>query len=446
MLEIICFLTITLFCVFQNDEHKIISLFLILLPFHTFLKNSFFYFFEGGEIFSVWKEAVILILAYKVFSRPHVQLNRLVFVMQLLFFFVIVFYFFIAAVHADALPALRDHIFPAVLFFTVMAMKIDFSFVRKIILILAVSIFISDIIGFAQYFFFNVPVARIMDTAAYVDTSGYIHYKISSYRIMGFERMAGITGSPNIFGLFNAFAIILLFGILLFKESFSFSIKEWRFIRVVLFLSLISIIFSFSRAGWVIALWGTGIMLLYKNFHVRLKYLLASMLILLVVILIVSVVYPSAFDIISSSFTGREASAAARSNSVLKGIRMLLDEPWGHGLGTTDNRKESVQFFVESAWMNIGYEIGLAGVFYVIAIHLLVLYYLFKHAPYNVLTRIAEAIACSTLVACMVSVNPYGMPYIYLWWFLSGLGMNAGLSLNFSGQGGFSPLAAKWIS
>lgn len=428
MLEITCLLIVILFCVFQNDEHKIISLFLILLPFHTFLKNSFFYFFEGGEIFSIWKEAVILILACKVFSKQHVPLNRLIFILQLLFFPVVVFYFFTAAVHTDALPALRDHVFPAVLFFTVMAMKIDFNVVRKMILILAVSVLVSDIAGFAQYFLFNVPVARIMDTAAYVDASGYIHYKISSYRIMGFERMAGITGSPNIFGLFNAFAIILFFGVLLFKESFSFSIKEWRFIRIVLFLSLISIIFSFSRAGWAIALLGTGIMLLYKNFHVRLKYLMGSMLMLLIIILIVSALYPSAFDIISSSFTGREASAAARGTNVLKGIRMLLDEPWGHGLGATDNRKETVQFFVESAWMNIGYEIGLAGVFYLITIHLLVLYYLLKHASSQALTRIATAIAASTLVACMVSVNPYGMPYIYLWWFLSGLGMNAGLS------------------
>ncbi|MEN6453517.1 MAG: O-antigen ligase family protein [Prolixibacteraceae bacterium] len=446
MLEIICFLAITLFCIFQDDEHKIISLFLILLPFHTFLKNSFFYLFEGGEIFSVWKEAVILLLAYKVFSKTHMHLNRLIFVLQLLFCLIVVFYFLAAAVHADALPALRDHLFPAVLFFTVMAMKIDFNVVRKMILILAVSILISDIAGFAQYFFFNVPVARIMDTAAYVDGSGYIHYKISSYRIMGFERMAGITGSPNIFGLFNAFSIILFFGVLLFKESFSFSVKEWRFIRIVLFLSLVSIVFSFSRAGWAIAFLGTGIMLLYKNFHIRLKYLLGSILIMLIMVLMISILYPGAFDIISNSFSGREASAAARGNSVLKGIRMLLDEPWGHGLGATDNRKESVQFFVESAWMNIGYEIGLAGVFYLITVHLLVLYYLLKHAPYHALTRIAAAIAASTLVACMVSVNPYGMPYIYLWWFLSGLGINAGLFLKYSGQGNFKPSVVKWTS
>jgi hypothetical protein len=423
MAEIICFLAIILFCFFQNDEYKIVTVFIILLPFHTFLKNSLFYFFESGEIFSAWKEAVILILACKVFGKPHLKFNRLIFVLQLIFFMLVIFYFFIAAVHADALPALRDHLFPGILFFTVMAMKPDSGFVQRMIFILAVSVFVSDIAGLVQYFFFNVPVARIMDTIASVDPSGYIQYKISSYRIMGMERMAGITGSPNIFGLFNAFAIILLFGVLLFKGSFSFSVKQLRFIRIVLCLSLICIIFSFSRAGWAIALLGTGIMLLYRNFHIRLKYLLGSMLILLILVLMVSVFYSGAFDIISGSFTGEEASAAARSNSVMKGIRMLLDEPWGHGLGSTDNRKESVQFFVESAWMNIGYEIGLAGVFYLIAIHLVILYYLFKNAQYNALARIAAAISCSTLVACIVSVNPYGMPYIYLWWFLLGIGM-----------------------
>jgi len=424
VIEVIVFFAIPLFCFLQNDEHKIIALFLILLPFHTFLKNSFSYFLEGGEIFSAWKEAVILILAYRVFSKPHLQLNRLILIMQMIFFILAVFYFFVSDVPADALPALRDHLFPGILFFAVMAIRLDSRLIEKIILILAVSVFISDLIGFAQYFFFNVPIARIMDTAAYIDPSGYIHYKISSYRIMGIERMSGITGSPNIFGLYNAFAMILFFGVLLFKESFTFSAKQFHFIRIALFLALVSLLFSFSRAGWAIALLGTGIMLLYRDFSMRLKYLLGAMLVLLVLILVVSVFYPDAFGIILSSFTGEEASAAARSSSVMKGIRMLLDEPWGHGLGATDNRKESVQFFVESAWMNIGYEIGLAGVFYLITYNLIILHYLFKNALYCAVPRIALAISLSTLVACMVSVNAYGMPYIYLWWLLLGLGMN----------------------
>lgn len=424
MVEIIAFLAITLFCLLQDDEQRVLTLFLLLLPFHTFLKNSLEYFLEGGELFSTWKEAVILILAFKVFSRPHMALNRLVFILLLFFFVVAIVYFFISKAHADALPALRDHLFPAVLFLTAMAMKLDLRWIKKMVIILAVSILISGLAGFVQYFFLNIPVAKIMGTAAYIDPAGYILYKISSYRIMGMERMAGITGSPNIFGLFNAFAIILLFGVTLFKKWFRFSAKHLLFIRITLFLSVICIIFSFSRAGWVIALLGTGIMLLYKDFHTRLKYALGSFLILLVLLTLVAVLYPGAADIIEGSLTGREASAAARGSSVMKGINMLLDEPWGHGLGTTDNRKESVLFFVESAWMNIGYEIGVAGVLYLITIHMLILYYLFKKAEQSALSRIAVAISLSTLVACMVSVNPFGMPYIYLWWLVLGLGMN----------------------
>ncbi len=422
MFELVCVLAIVLFCAIQHEEQKVLAVFLILLPFHTFLKSCFAWFFEGGEIFSAWKEVVILILAYKVLSKPHSTINGFILALQLIFAVLIIFYFFMADDYAGAMPALRDHLFPVVLFFTMAAMKPDPLFIRKMIMILVVSVVISDLAGFAQYFFFRIPVARIMDTAAYIEPSGYIHYRISSYRIMGFERMAGITGSPNIFGLFNAFAIILLSGVLLFKRAFPLEKNHLLLIRIALILSLVSILFSFSRAGWAIAIFGTGVLLFYRDFNIRLKYFLGSVLFVLVLVMVVSVLYPAAFDIISNSLSGKEASAAARTDSVMKGIRMLLDEPWGHGLGSTDNRREDVDFFVESAWMNIGYEIGLFGVFYLIAIQLAILHDLLQYARSRPLSGIAVAVAFSTLVACLVSVNPYGMPYIYLWWFLLGLG------------------------
>ncbi len=428
VVEVIVLVVILAYCFLQKDERSIVSLFLILLPFHTFFKSSFHYFLEGGELFSAWKEAAILILAYRVFGNTHLRINRLVFVLAVAFSILIAGYFFAAKAYVDALPALRDHLFPALLFFAIAGMKQDQRLIRKFIFILAVSVFISDLAGFAQYFFFKVPVARIMDTAAWIDPSGYIHYRISSYRIMGIERMSGITGSPNIFGLFNAFAVILFFGILLFRASFPFNRKQMQFIQLVLFVSVISLLLSFSRAGWAIALFGSGILLLYRNFHVRIKYMLSSALLLVALAMVMSVFYPQGFSVISGSLSGEEASAAARSSSVMKGIRMLLDEPWGHGLGTTDNRKETVSFFVESAWMNIGYEIGIAGVIYLICMHFVILYFLIKHAQNDALARIAVAISSATLMAGLVSVNPYGMPYIYLWWFMLALGMKRAIN------------------
>jgi O-antigen ligase len=395
-----------------------------MLPLNTFIKSALAFLYNGGEIFAYWKEGVILILAYKVFMKRNWKINFPILLLQMGFGCIIILYFLISNIHKNALPTLRDHLVPMILFLTISIMKIDIDVLKKIVAVFSITLLMSDIMGILQYFFFNLPISLLMGTVDSIDPSGFIQYNTPSFRIMGFERMFGITSGPNTFGLFTAFGIVLLYGVIINKDRFNLSINQIKRQWFILLFSVVCLISSFSRAGWAIAFGGIIILMLFHRQIKKLKYIIVSMSFIVVAVLVALTFFPKATEIISASFSGKEASAAARESDVTQAFQLIIQEPWGHGLGTTDNRYKTVSFFTESAFMNIAYEIGLGGLIYLIFMHSFILVNIKRKSNFNVFSSIAIAIAVPTLLTCFVSVNPYGMPYIYLWWLVLGLGIN----------------------
>ncbi|GAB3800332.1 hypothetical protein GCM10028819_25420 [Spirosoma humi] len=125
----------------------------------------------------------------------------------------------------------------------------------------------------------------------------------------------------------------------------------------------------------------------------------------------------------------KEASAADRGNQFWKGVEKTIVEPLGHGVGTSDLRyKESLGFFVESGWWNIGYELGILGLFLFLLINVNILLETIKYKQlsrrYEVLfpfESYAIAITVSTLIAGFISINVVGTTYIYYYWIFMGL-------------------------
>ena len=425
MLEISFLLGLIIFSSLSKKEN-IIYLIVFLLPFHTFLKSCFVYFEGGGNIFTVWKEIVIIILSAKVYASPHIKFNKSLSLLLQIFLGVILIFYFFSNNHSDSLATFRDHLFPIVLFVTLSCCPLDIKIAKKTAVVFAISVVINCIMGFVQNFFLNIPISILMGRIDFIDDSGYVQYKTTSARILGFERMSGIMGGPNTFGMFCAFTFVFFFGIFLTAKKFLFSFWERNLILISAIISMVCLLFSFSRAGWVIAFLGGLAILRFSAIKIHFRYLFVALSLIIISAFFLLEYFPQIGDVLYNSITGKEASAADRSNNFNNALEINLTEPFGHGLGTTDHRYKSYEFFAESAFMNIAYEIGLLGLMLLIFLHFRIFkkMYDYKGSEFRPFAKIAISITIPTLLVCFVSINPYGIPYIYLWWLLLGLGLN----------------------
>jgi cell division protein FtsW (lipid II flippase) len=278
--------------------------------------------------------------------------------------------------------------------------------------------FLSAIGGVLQMFLLNIPISTIKGAIDFIDSAGYIQYKTVSARIMGFERMSGLFSGPNDFGLYMSFIFSAVVFILYSRTVELF---------ITMILVLVCLLLSFSRAGWAISVLTIFYLLYVRKIVINIK-IIASVIFGVILIGVGVIAYiPRVSTIISNSISGKEASAAERGNIISRGIEMNLTEPFGHGLGKTDSRTGSVDFFVESAFLNIAYEIGILGLFILILIHVCIIFrmQINKRKWNSPFAFLAIGISFSTLIISFVSINPYGMPYIYIWWLLLGLGANS---------------------
>jgi hypothetical protein len=424
MIEIALVLVILLFCVLGSETYILYLLF-FLLPFHTFIKSCLFYFQGGGNIFASWKELAILILCWKVFSKPHFKIDqRLLFFILIFVAFTVIFFFF-SEHPKDALATLRDHLSPILLLLALGSLPLTVQNIRVAILFFCVAILINCVMGFLQNFFYNIQISTLMGSIDFIDESGYVKYNSNSARILGFERMSGILGGANIFGLFYSFVNVFLFGVLIYSRRLGFTKVVTRLIVFLLFLSTLCLLFSFSRAGWVIAAVGTVVLLRISQIKIPLRYYVIGTIVLIGLLAITVTFFPYVGDIFYRSVTGKEASAADRSNNFNTALSANLADPFGHALGTTDHRYD-YEFFSESAFMNITYEMGFLGLVALLLVHWLFIKTIYKYRKegFRPFSNVALSITIPTLIVCFVSVNPYGMPFIYLWWMILGLGLN----------------------
>lgn len=425
IIEILFFILIIGFCIYTK-KYNIIYLLVFLLPFHTCLKHLLHYFFKGGGLFSAWKEAAILIFIYKTYRGRTYKLNENIKHNVVFFFALIVFYFLLAEDYGNAMAVLRDHTFPVLLCITIAICPIDEQMLKKMVMLICLACFINCVLGVVQNFFMKTTFAIVMERVDFIDNAGYIQYKTNSARIAGFERMAGVLGGPNDYGVYLSFVFVVLTGVLFSSLKALFSKWQLRLIYLTLGFLVFCILFSFSRAGWAICAISFGITLVLNKVKVSPVLVLGLPLFVLVLSTVVIAYFPKVEDIITNTFNGDEASVANRESSFTNGLNDDLTEPWGHGLGSTDQRAGDNSHFVESAFMNIGYEIGLLGLAYLIFFHAVILNVLIraKNIRINPLAASAAGLSASAVIACFVSVNPYGMPFIYMWWLMLGFGLN----------------------
>lgn len=425
MVEVLLFLLIILFILFSNEINSAVFL-LTLLPFHAFLKNILDLFFNGGNLFSYWKEIAILILLVKIIvSRRKIILPKGLFIFISCFLFYVFLFLFFADQLFLAISPLRNHFFSLFLFVVFYNLDIDIKAFKRIVFFSTMSFFISYLMGFVQLFFLKIPLGFLMGRIDYIDPNGHVFYTTTSARILGYERMAGIIGGPNGFGVFVALSLLLIFIIRFTKIRQIFSERSsGLFLLLTFAIGVFALIYSFSRAGWVVFAIGVTIFVYYLKLKRFVLYIGLAMFFLLPIFLVISggsVVE----NVMRKTFSGEEASSADRLNNFVYGLNEVFISPFGHGLGTTNNQyPESIDFFAESATINIIYEIGIFGYLFLLVIFILLgtkSYFMrIKYA----LPLLSFAVLFSTFFISLVSVNTYGMPYILLSWVYIGLGIN----------------------
>ncbi len=428
MLELVLLLIIiSAFALIKVE--KGVMLFFVLLPFHAFVKNFFVFFFQAGGIFSNWKELVLIILLGKIFL-----LKRKLFLTKnlMLLFYVFLAYLCIVFLGtknlSNALNPLRNHLFFIVVFLVFSNVKINFSSMRGFVLFPMISFLISYLMGFVQLFLLKIPLGFYMGRIAGIDPSGYIFYTTNSARILGFERMAGIIGGPNDFGLFVA--ISLLFSIIILTGEFGYrkSKSLLLFSYITMSIGFIALIYSFSRAGWAIFFGSLIIFLITKKIKIRISFIIIGIVALLGFFVFVANT-DIVQDVYQKTVSGEEASSADRLNNVSSGLSVIFDKPWGNGLGTTNNQDPTaVEFFAESATINIIYELGFIGYFLLVMIFVVIGVKTYLSRNDHLFARLSLAVISVTFVASFVSVNTYGMPYILMSWACIGLGVNPNFS------------------
>jgi O-antigen ligase len=426
----LCFFLIIIGFVLFTEKDNILFLFAALIPFHTFLKSIFIFYSSYGEIFSYWKETTIVILIFKILKSQRLKIPPVLGGIIVVYFFWIFFYFSTSPVLDTAFPTLRDHIFSVLILLCAASIETNKIFLRKLVMVFTIAVFINCIMGFVENFFMHIPIGTMMGTIDFIDAAGFIQYKTTSFRIMGFQRMSGILGGPNAFGVYTALCTVFLSSTLLSSDEMRIKRLQKIFLVSTLCLTTICLVFTFSRAGWVICVLGHFILLKVCRVKITVKHYVIAFFTVSLLFLFVSINFPYVGDVIGKSLAGKEDSAADRGNNFSVALDYNLSHPWGHGLGTTDNRTKNKEFFAESAFMNIFYEIGVLG--------LLILFSLFaclikKIGQINVsdMTSIAKtgfAVTIPSFFVCFVSVNPYEMPFIYLWWLILGLSINPCIS------------------
>jgi len=405
-------------------KEGILMLFVFLIPFHSFLKAfSDFYFKEGyGNIFAVWKEVAILIFTIKVFRNNRLLVDKTLLLCLYIFVFVIILFFTFSDDYEDGLAHLRDHIFSIVLFIALVCAPITNTQIIKLLKIFLLGGVISCIAGFLQYYFFKIPIGFIMKSIDFIDANGYVQYNYNSFRIMGIERMSGILTGPNDFGLYCSFILVLSIFLLNMKKTFTKIM--YIFILITATLSATCLILSFSRVGWVIAAICIVYMVVRKIIVLKVSNIIFFGVIALILVLVLGTIFPSSFDIITNSLTGKEASAANRGTELNEGLSVLFAEPLGHGLGTADIRSSGRSFSVESIFLNTAYEIGILGLALLIFIHIYIIRLLFRRIKASPLVALIIGLSIAALISSFASVNTYGVPFIYIWWFMLGIGVN----------------------
>lgn len=407
-----------LFCLMASPKTIISSIFL-LLPLHGFVKFALFT--DSGTIFTLWKEVGIIIAYIKMYQKrsKYTKLNCAV-----AFFYVFIFIYLIIG-HINQLSVggdVRRFIFPILLLYLVS--KIDYN--EFDIKMLVISIFIGasviNITGIVDFMSPSIRVAMryIMGVEFQIATDGSVYYDISSYKIMGLDRVCGLMGGgPNMMGVFNA-AIFIMIAYAYVRKLFIGRIEK-LFFYVSSLLCIFCLILSFSRAGWALVI----ITFFYMSIMNK-RYRKIGIFIMFCAFMFGTIFYfsiDSVQTVIDGTFSGNEASSAERSNMTYSSLKFLISNPFGYGLGATDRVNENYVYFAESTMINLGISMSVLG----ILLYSTTLYAIFemnRHNKSNPFYLIVPGFIIAYYITSWVSVNVVENPFVYYAWLIMGLGMN----------------------
>ncbi len=405
------------FCL-TKDKYWILNSFIILFPCHITIKQLLLHYFDNIGLFTIWYDVALLLLLVKTLIGKHEKkLNGLLYVAILFIFITYYFltYLFEGQLDAEAISTFRIYFHCIILYIIGSIIIIDEKHLGGIYKSFINTCLLLTITGLIIYLLFQSNWHYLMDHYI-INDYGLETYITSSFLIMGVERMFGLLPGPNQFGVLIALFMIILFFIKIQKYKVKKSI-----LLISLILSIVCIVLSFSRAGW-----GIFIISLFMynwvnhNYMKLLKFVVAFLFFLSILLILMNYFYPNYFEIIISSIDGSEASVSVRGDNITYISKYILNEPLGHGLGS--GILENGTPIAESSLMILLYEIGIIGGFYYeFLILLLGIIILRINTSYS---KYVFAIIIATIIISIFSMNVFQYPYVYYLWLIIGLSLN----------------------
>lgn len=417
IIEIIIVIVIALFCVLTKRDIHILFLLALLLPIHDIIK--FFLFSGGGSLFALWKEIAIIVYAIRIFNRKR---NIRILFSYVMLFILTIPYTVLGYVKGYTYAAdLRTLVLPGLLVISLINTTISYADVKKIGLCLCLSFSIINITGVID---FVSPEMRYYFRSIWgynyiYGDDGNIYYENSSMKILGVERVAGLSAGPNSLGVNNSFFLYYLFMLFMVWGNSLYKNKNLILFVTASLLSIFCLVFSFSRAGMAILLISIAVYLFVQKKNVR--YLIASFMAFILLVSFVVYFFPIVYTVFEKTFSGNEASSAARGNMVSNSFLFLIEHPYGHGLGSTYHTSNFTAFyFAESSFINVGIQIGVWGLLILLGLFWQVLNQM-KRNRNNILAEFGCSFIVAMFVASWVSVNTFQNPFVYLSWMFLGL-------------------------
>lgn len=410
-----------LFCI-NKKVVSILYLMMVLLPLHGTIKTILFS--DGGNIFAVWKEIGIFFILLKTRKMnslvSSLKGNYLIFAIYCLMFLLI-------GIDNGYVVSggVKKIFFPFLLLWGIS--KIDFT--RRNIEFFFFTVFLGsifiNIFGVIDFFSPSMRMVfrNLMHAGYTIASDGTIYYDTTSYKIMGFDRICGLmAGGPNQFGVFNS-AIVLLS--LLYNSNYInrgiSKTKKYIWVLATI-LSVWMLLVSFSRAGWAIVAITLFIQAIFDK-----KYRAKALVALFVVTIVLAAamfLIPQVYQVVEGTFTGKEASSAMRAQMTQDSMHILLENPFGSGLGASDHGGMKYMAFAESAMINFGYEIGIIGILMLSILMLKIEIKCWKNRNRLSIAKFGYSFLIAYYITSWVSVNPYENPFVYYAWMIIGLSLN----------------------
>lgn len=413
MLYSILFIAVIgIFCLLKTKEY-VIGLYIILLPFHVFIKRCFEVYGGSAGLFPLWREIALIALFIKVIKDGNMKISRF----GLLFCILIIDCYFYAVgneVNAESASAiLRLYFLCFIAYISFSNIRLSINEIKVIIKSLLIVLVLMCITGYIERFLIYTPYHIFMDH--YETTrSGMMIFKMPSYLIMGnIPRMCGFVNGPNQYGVTIAFILsIVLYCIMKLAD-----IRKRSICVSIFILGTSCLLLSFSRAGWFILV-ATILMMLHYRYKSIFNIAIKVGIFLTGLLIIGYHIMPESVDVVLSSLSGEESSAAGRQGEISYAIEKIISQPFGHGLGSARNNEETL---TESAHLILMYEIGVLGSFFYFIFYLINLIKIKSRTGAYILIY---PLCLFSMLCGFVSVNFDEAPFMFFFWPLLGVSQN----------------------